>query len=230
MLNGAPGRVGGPGQVDGQRVAPCLLPFLIGHFGDRVPHVDPGVVDQDVQPAQVGGGLIYHLPDGRGVGQVGAHHRVAAAAQPGPHLLRESGRIAVMDRHPVALGGEGLRHRPADAPGGPGDQDRAARGPGGCHLSPHKDSSLVAVAQFLAVAATPFLPGVPMMRNSTWARSLVPKTSGVCRYSAGPVAVTVSRLPLAALACSAALTRLSRSGGSSAFRNTTWTSLWFGSS
>jgi hypothetical protein len=61
----------------------------------------------------------------------------------------------------------------------------------------------VAVAQFLAVAATAgffCFDGVLMMRNSFWARSLLPKPSGVCRNKAVPIAVTVSRLPLAAAA------------------------------
>jgi hypothetical protein len=136
-----------------------------------VPHVDPGVVDQDVQPTEIGRGLVDHLLDGRGVGQVGAHHRVAVARQPGQHLLRERGRVAVVHRHPVALLGERLRYRAADAPGRPGDEDGTIPPP---HFSSHKDSSLVAVAQFLAVAATPFFPGVPTMRNSVMASSLVP--------------------------------------------------------
>jgi len=63
---------------------------------------------------------------------------------------------------------------------------------------------LVAVAQFLAVAASPgsfvcFAGGL-MIRNSARASSLVPKPSGVCRNRAGPAASTVSRLPLAATA------------------------------
>src|SRR5215469_7097959 len=133
-----------------------------------------------------------------------------------------------MHRHPVTLARERQGHGPADAAGGPRDQDRAA--PGGRHVSSHRDSSLVDVDQFLAVAVMPVLPGAPRMRSTTWASSLVPKPSGVCRYSAGPIAVTVSRLPLAATALSAAWTRPSRPGGNSALRNTTCTSLGFGSS
>jgi hypothetical protein len=93
---------------------------------------------------------------------------MTAARQPGQHLPRQSGRIPVMHGHPVALPRERLRDRPADAPGRPGDQDRPR------HVSSHKDSSLVDVAQFLAVAVMPVLPGGPMMRNSASASSLVP--------------------------------------------------------
>src|SRR5690348_15390539 len=103
-----------------------------------------------------------------------------------------------MHRHPVTLARERPRHSPADATGCPGDQDRVApTAAGGRQLSSHRDSSLVVVAQFLAVAAT---PAWPARRKSTWASSLVPKPSGVCRYSAGPIAATASRLPLATAA------------------------------
>jgi hypothetical protein len=87
-----------------------------------VPEVDPGVVHQHVQPAEVRGGLVDHPPDGLGVGQVGLDDRVAAARQPVPHFLGEPGRIAVVHRHPVAELREGLRDRPADAPGRPRHQ------------------------------------------------------------------------------------------------------------
>ena len=130
--------------------------------------IDPGVVDQHIQAAQVGGGLVHHLLDGLGVGQVAADDGMTVARQSGQHLAREPGRIPVMHRHPVALPRERLRDRPADAPGRPGDQDRPR------HVSSHRDSSLVDVAQFLAVALMPALPGGPMMRNSASASSLIP--------------------------------------------------------
>ena len=133
---------------------PGLLPLLVGHFGDRVPEVDPGVVHHHVEAAQAGHGRLDHQPDGVGVGQVGADDRVAVTGQPGQDLLRQRRGVTVMHRHPVALPGERLRHRPANAPGGPGDEDRPAQ------FSSHRESSLVAVAQFLAVAASPLaLPG-----------------------------------------------------------------------
>ena len=73
-----------------------------------------------------------------------------------------------------------------------------------------------------------------MILNTFWASSLVPKPSGVCRYSAGPanwpINCTVSRLPLSAAALPAAEIRSSRVSGGVAFRNTTCTSLGFGSS
>ena len=50
------------------------------------------------------------------------------------------------------------------------------------------------------------------------------------RLAAGPAECTVSRLPLAAAALSAAVIRSSRSLGGEPFRNTTCTILGFGSS
>jgi hypothetical protein len=56
-----------------------------------MPQVDPGVVDQHIQPAQVAGGLVDHPPDRPGVGQVGSHHGVARAGQPVRHLGGQRG-------------------------------------------------------------------------------------------------------------------------------------------
>ena len=81
-------------------------------------------------------------------------------------------RPAVVHRHPVAQLRERLRHRPADAPGRPRHQYRSLH-----RLSSHRDSNLVAVAQFLAVAASGCFfcfTGALMIRNSAWASSLVP--------------------------------------------------------
>jgi len=88
VLDGAPGHVGGPGEVDRQGVAPRVLPLVVGHLGDRVPVIDPGVVHQHIQAAQVAGGSVHHLPDGLGVGQVGTDDGVTAARQSGQHLAR----------------------------------------------------------------------------------------------------------------------------------------------
>src|SRR5207344_1787579 len=96
------------------------------------------------------------------------------------------------------------------------------------YFSSHIDRSLLAVAQFLAVAARPgwdFFGGARIL-NTYWASSLVPKPPGVCRNSAGgrpaagPANCTVSRLPLAAAALSAAEIRSSRSCGGEPFRKT----------
>jgi hypothetical protein len=116
---------------------------------------------------------VDHPPHGLGVRQVGLHDRVAATRQPGPHLPGQPGRAAVVHRHPVTMLRERLGHRPTDAPGRPRHQDRSRHCP-----SSHRDSSLVAVAQFLAVAARPggffCCAGGLMIRNSVWASSLVP--------------------------------------------------------
>jgi hypothetical protein len=84
------------------RVAPGVLPLLVGHLGDRVPGVDPGVVDQHVQAAEVRMSLVDHLPDGVGVGQVGLDDRMAAARQPGQDLAGQLSRPAMVHRHPVS--------------------------------------------------------------------------------------------------------------------------------
>jgi hypothetical protein len=116
VLHGAPGHVGRADEVDAQGLLPRVLPLLVGHLGDRVPQVDPGVVHQHIQAAEVSGGRVDHPPDGLGVRQVGLDDGVAAARQPGPYVLGQSGRIAVVHRDPVAELGECLRDRPADAP------------------------------------------------------------------------------------------------------------------
>jgi hypothetical protein len=104
-----------------------IRPLLVRHLGDRVPEVDPGVVHQHVQPAEVRSGLVNHPPDRAGVGQVGLHDRVTAARQPGPHFLGEPSRVAVVHRHPVTELRESLRDRPADAPGRARHQYRSLR-------------------------------------------------------------------------------------------------------
>ena len=99
---------------------------------------------------------------------------MAATRQPRQHLAGQLRRPAVVHRHPVAPLRERLRHRPADAPGRPRHQYRSLPHH---RLSSHRDSNLVAVAQFLAVAASFFFfcfTGALMIRNSDWASSLVP--------------------------------------------------------
>jgi hypothetical protein len=78
VLHGAPGHVGRSGEVDGERVPPGILPLLVGHVGDRVRDVNPGVVDQHVQAAQVRVRPVDHPSHGPGIGQVGLHDRMPA--------------------------------------------------------------------------------------------------------------------------------------------------------
>ena len=107
--------------------------------------VDAGVVDQHVQAAEVRVGLVGHPPDGLGVGQVGLDDRVPVTRQSGQHLAGQPGRPAVMHRHPVALPGERLRDRSADAPRRPRHQYRSLRhhAPSGPRYScvPHPDNA-----------------------------------------------------------------------------------------
>ena len=61
--------------------------------GDRVAvhYRDSAALARDVLAGLPGGGLVDHLPDRLGVGQVRADDRVAGAGQPGQHLLGQPG-------------------------------------------------------------------------------------------------------------------------------------------
>ena len=90
---------------------------------------DAGVVDQDVDPAELGQRGADHRPDLLLVGDVGAHQQVAAAGlldrrqHRGGHVLAQH----VGDHHVGALGGERGRDLPADPPGAAGHDGDLAR-------------------------------------------------------------------------------------------------------
>ena len=79
VAQNTPGDVGRSHEVDAQRVAPGLLPLLVGGVVRRVRLKHAGVVDEDVDAAERAGHLVDHAPDGLGVGQVGAGDHVPAA-------------------------------------------------------------------------------------------------------------------------------------------------------
>ena len=79
------------------------------------------VVDEDVDPAERGDGVVGEAAHGIRVGEVGGEDRVARAGQPGRHRLGPLERVggAVVDHDPVAVRGEGRGHGGADTARGP---------------------------------------------------------------------------------------------------------------
>ena len=130
VLHHAPGHVRGADEVDAQGLLPGRLPLGVRHLGDRVCGEDAGVVHQDVQPAQHVPGAVHHAAGIVWVGQIGLHHHVPVASQPGRHVGSEARRVPVVHRDPVTLLGERLGDGPADAPRRSGHQDRSV-----CHPS-----------------------------------------------------------------------------------------------
>ena len=70
-----------------------------------------------------GGGAVHHPAHRLGIGQVGLHQQVTLAGQFAEHPLGTLLGAAPVHRHAVALRGEGVRDRAADAAGRAGDQD-----------------------------------------------------------------------------------------------------------
>jgi len=91
----------------------------------------PGVVDQDVQAAEIVGRTVDGGPYGERVGQVGLHPGMPAAGQRVERAPAFQRRAAVVHRDPVALRGERLRDCAADATRGTGDQGPHASDPCG---------------------------------------------------------------------------------------------------
>jgi hypothetical protein len=102
---------------------------------DRPDHVHAGVVDQDVQPPELGGDPVHRLLDRGRVAAVGAQRE-----RPPPHaadLVRDGlggrGVLPVGERHVGAAFGQAQRDRRSDPAGGPGDQGGSAVELGGVH-------------------------------------------------------------------------------------------------
>ena len=92
---------------------------------DQAADLDPGVVDQHVQPAEVGGGRRDRVLPAALVGHVEVHEPVAVALQRVGDLRAEV-VLEVGDDDPGAGRGQGLRHAFAEALGASGDEGRAA--------------------------------------------------------------------------------------------------------
>ena len=106
--------VGRAEQVGVDRPPPDPLPLLVAGLQDRLGLVDPGVVDQHVDPAQ----LVHDPRDQRprllGVGQVGLGQPVPAGAEPGQGVVGRPPVGAELDDHRGPAGGELLGHGAAD--------------------------------------------------------------------------------------------------------------------
>ena len=79
------------------------------HLDDQAGDLDAGVVDQDVEPAEVGGGGGGGVLPARLVGDVEVHEAVALALERVGHLLAEV-VLQVRDDDAGAGSGERLRH------------------------------------------------------------------------------------------------------------------------
>jgi hypothetical protein len=109
------------GQVDLQHLAPGVQREL----AQRRPELHAGVVDQHVDPAQLG-----VQPPRLGDDRVGVGHVERAAVDIGPrHLgrqlvagLADPGLVPAVQDHGRTRPGQPGRHGRADAPGGSGDQ------------------------------------------------------------------------------------------------------------
>jgi hypothetical protein len=81
-----------------------------------------GVVDDDVEPAELVDGLLHELVGNPRLGQVAAKHR-GVAGDLGSGLLGDVA-VQVVDQHTRTLLGEQLRRGAPDAPGRAGDDGR----------------------------------------------------------------------------------------------------------
>src|ERR671919_2790968 len=89
---------------------------------------DPGVVDQDVDPAVIGVDLPDPVVDFNGAGHVegaGLDDHTVLVGQLGGQL-GAGGLVDLADHHRGALGGEAVCHGPAESLPGAGDQDGLA--------------------------------------------------------------------------------------------------------
>ncbi len=101
------------------------VPFGDGKFIDRRDMLRAGIVDQDIDPAELVGGVSDHALDRRGIGQVGvavSRPRARSLGQLGP-LLLDRRRLAKAVDHDIGPGPcQGGRIGRADTRGRPGDQ------------------------------------------------------------------------------------------------------------
>ena len=113
------------------------VPLLFGHVEDHPVAQDAGVVDQDVQPAEVVQGLLYHPLAGGHVGdRVVVGDGVAAGVLDRGHHLVGRRRLTVqfaalraavvVDHHPRALGSQQERMSASDPASGAGHNRDAA--------------------------------------------------------------------------------------------------------
>ena len=95
---------------------PDVVRILRCQFLQRPADKDPGVVDQDVDPAEFRYGLLHGRGDGAGIGAVGLDHQRQAAS--GINLLRDRTRVLdsihVRERHRRTIVGQTPRDRSTD--------------------------------------------------------------------------------------------------------------------
>ncbi len=143
----APREVGRAEQVGREGALPDLHPVLVGRVLQRVVataapvgtgrwgHDHRRVVDEDVDPAECGGGVLGEARHGIRVGEVSRDERVPGAGQPREHGGRAVERVGapVVDRDPVPVLGERAGDGGTDPARCSGDEDSAGRDGGSAH-------------------------------------------------------------------------------------------------
>ena len=85
---------------------PRQLPLLVRGVRNRMRPEQTGVVDQDIDPSARTANAIDHLPDRRGIRQIGADNEVAVSGKASHHSLGAILARGVVHRHPVTVVGE----------------------------------------------------------------------------------------------------------------------------
>ena len=131
LLDSVLGSEEGAGEVDGQDAVPELLGAVTS--GGEVVH-DGGVVDENVETAELGGGSLDELLDGSLVGHVGLLGQEAVGVGLGPFFLdsRNTLLVDVADDNVGTGGEEGLSNDLAETTGGAGNENSLALS--GSHL------------------------------------------------------------------------------------------------
>src|SRR5690606_28542336 len=109
-----------------------LVELLIAHAHQQVVAGDAGVVDEDVEPAVLGGDLFDRRAEGGAVADIdGRDTRGSSCGLDGGLEVVERGFGAADEHHVAAIRGETLGDAAADAAAGSGDDGDAGVGHGG---------------------------------------------------------------------------------------------------
>ena len=185
----APGGVGGAQQVRLEGPAPAGLPLGVGHLGDRMGLVDARVVDQHVEPAQLGRDRADHARDGARVADVGLDDEVRPPRQPGPRPLRRRPVPVAVDGDPRPPGRELPGDGAADALRRPRHEHRLAGEVHAVPLLSAAPGTVVSIGLPTAPGGARVLrPCAPDTRQGDSRHrpdEAPPRTDGTCRLNCG---------------------------------------------
>ena len=88
VLQGAPRDIGRTDKIDADGLGPRLLPLCVVDGLDGMSVEDTGVVDEDVDAAEVGSSVIDHRSDRLGVAQISLRQHMSFARQGCEHGFR----------------------------------------------------------------------------------------------------------------------------------------------